>query len=217
MPLQNRVTPFGEIIADPARGQFMGNRGGRIHDPDTRRLTNRRWASRRWICCVTAFKGRQRAVMGRGYTELFFLDEVTALAAGHRPCFECRRGDAIAFSKGWAEAQGHATPLKADTMDVVLHGERRLALTSPGRTLNADAIAQLPDGAMIALPPPADGAEMTACALRGGHILPWSPSGYGAARPIGRQSNAILLTPASICAVLTVGYTPRWHDSAHAE
>ena len=83
MPLQNRVTPFGEIIADPARGMFMGNRGGAIHDPATKTLTGRRWASRQWIICVLEFKGRQRELMGKGsYTELFFLDEATALAAG---------------------------------------------------------------------------------------------------------------------------------------
>ena len=93
MPLQNRVDPFGELFADPARGTFMGNRGGRFHTP-ARTLTARRWASRQWICCVLTFKGRHRDVWGQFYTELFFLDEPTALAAGHRPCFECRRQDA---------------------------------------------------------------------------------------------------------------------------
>ena len=100
MPLQNRVDPFGELFAAPARGLFMGNRGGRIHTDD-RKLTKRRWASRQWICCVLDFKSRQRDVWGRYYTELFFLDEVTALAAGHRPCFECRRKDAEAFAGAW--------------------------------------------------------------------------------------------------------------------
>src|SRR5665647_3614641 len=108
MPLQNRVTPFGELTISPARGTLMGNRGGRFHS-DERRLTARRWASRQWICCVLDFKGRQRDVWGRYYTELFFLDEVTALAAGHRPCFECRRKDAQAFAAlfpGMHKAQG---------------------------------------------------------------------------------------------------------------
>jgi hypothetical protein len=90
MPLQSRVDPFGELSADRSRGLFMGNRGGRIHTDD-RRLAKRRWASRQWICCALDFKGRQRDVWGRYYTEMFFLDEVTALSAGHRPCFECRR------------------------------------------------------------------------------------------------------------------------------
>ena len=93
MPLQNRVDPFGELFADSARGRFFGNRGGRFHTDD-RTLTRRRWVSRTWICCVLEFKNRHRDVWGRSYTELFFLDEVTALAAGHRPCFECRRRDA---------------------------------------------------------------------------------------------------------------------------
>ncbi len=96
MPLQNRVTPFGELAVTPARGTLMGNRGGRIHS-DSRTLGRRRWASRQWICCVLKFKNRQRDVWGRYYTELFFLDEVTAFAAGHRPCFECRRKDAEQF------------------------------------------------------------------------------------------------------------------------
>src|SRR3984893_5330164 len=98
MPLQNRVTPFGELIAVPARGALFGNRGGRFHT-DAKTLTARRWASRQWICCVLDFKGRQRDVWGRFYTELFFLDEPTALAAGHRPCFECRRKDAETFAE----------------------------------------------------------------------------------------------------------------------
>ena len=93
MPLQNRVNPFGELCAFSARGLFMGNRGGRFHT-DAKTLTARRWASRQWICCVLDFKGRRRDVWGRFYTELFFLDEPTAFAAGHRPCFECRRKDA---------------------------------------------------------------------------------------------------------------------------
>ncbi|MGF1545421.1 MAG: hypothetical protein ACFB00_13165 [Parvularculaceae bacterium] len=92
----------------------MGNRGGRLHDPKTKRLTRRRWASKRWISCVLDFKGRHREVMGPGYTELFFLDEATALAAGHRPCFESRRADAIAFAAAWALARGRYGPAKAD-------------------------------------------------------------------------------------------------------
>src|ERR1700690_2823153 len=96
MPLQNRVDPFANLFATPARGLLMGNRGGRIHNDD-KTLTSRRWASRQWICCVLDFRGRQRDVWGRFYTELFFLDEPTALAAGHRPCFECRRADALRF------------------------------------------------------------------------------------------------------------------------
>jgi hypothetical protein len=98
MPLQNRVTPFGDLIDAPARGTLFGNRGGRFHT-DAQRLTARRWVSRRWICCVLDFKNPHRNVWGRFYNELFFLDEPTALAAGHRRCFECRRKDAQAFAE----------------------------------------------------------------------------------------------------------------------
>src|SRR5208283_6000827 len=123
MPLQNRVRPFGDLYASSARGLFMGNRGGRFHT-DVKTLTARRWASRQWICCVLDFKGRRRDVWGRFYTELFFLDEPTALAAGHRPCFECRRGDAEAFAENWRQARKFATRPSAGEMDEVLHGER---------------------------------------------------------------------------------------------
>ena len=123
MPLQNRVNPFGELCAFSARGLFMGNRGGRFHT-DARTLTARRWASRQWICCVLDFKGRRREVWGRFYTELFFLDEPTALAAGHRPCFECRRKDAQAFAEKWREVHQYRKPPYAVEMDTVLHAER---------------------------------------------------------------------------------------------
>ena len=104
MPLQNRVTPEGEIIATPHRGLLMGNRGGAFHLPD-QTLGPRRWATRQWIACVLEFKGRHREVMRPNrYTELFFLDEATALAAGHRPCFECRRSDAERFAELLARA-----------------------------------------------------------------------------------------------------------------
>ena len=129
MTLQNRVTPFGDIIATPARGLFMGNRGGRIHDA-ARRLGRRRWASTQWICCRLHFKDRHRSVWAESYTELFFLDEPTALAAGHRPCFECRRADAMAFAAAWA--RGGARPKAAD-MDRVLHRER---LAAPAQRLH---------------------------------------------------------------------------------
>ena len=101
MSLPNRVDPFGNLFADASRGLLFGNRGGRFHRDD-RTLGARRWVSRRWICCRLDFKGRHRNVWGAGYTELFFLDEPTALAAGHRPCFECRRADAQAFAAAFA-------------------------------------------------------------------------------------------------------------------
>src|SRR5882757_774879 len=144
MPLQNRVDPFGELFATPARGLFFGNRGGRIHT-DAKTLTKRRWASRQWICCVLDFKNRQRDVWGRYYTELFFLDEATALAAGHRPCFECRRKDAEAFAGAWQQAFKLRRRLRADAMDVVLQAER---LNGRGKRLFRRDIDGLPDGAV---------------------------------------------------------------------
>ena len=125
MPLQNRVTPLGDIIATPHRGMFTGNRGI-IHDPRTKTLT-RRWASRAWLTCVCEFRGRRRQVMGgRSWTELFFLDEATALSAGHRPCFFCRRDDAVRFRAAW-EAGNGVTRFGASEIDTALHRERLLA------------------------------------------------------------------------------------------
>src|SRR5262245_39749503 len=124
MPLQNRVTPEGEIIATPHRGLLMGNRGGAFHELH-RTLGNRRWATKQWIACVLEFKGRHREVMQPNrYTELFFLDEATALAAGHRPCFECRRADADRFAELWARTQGDVERARAPAMDDQLHAER---------------------------------------------------------------------------------------------
>ena len=102
----------------------MGNRGGRIHDPETQTLTNRRWANKAWIICVTEFNNRHRTLMGYSYTELFFLDEVTALAAGHRPCFECRRKAAKAYQAAWQNAESLPQAPKVGVMDPILHGER---------------------------------------------------------------------------------------------
>jgi hypothetical protein len=203
MPLQNRVDPFGELIAESARGLFMGNRGGRIHAND-RTLSRRRWLSRQWICCRLAFKNRHREVWGDSYTELFFLDEPTALAAGHRPCFECRRGDARAFAACWQRAAGLAAAPRAAAMDDVLHAER---LDGRSKRFHSRLIDDLPDGALIV-----HGTD--ACALRGGMLLRWTPAGY---EPYGRAPRTVavaVLTPPAIVAVLAAGYRPRWHPSA---
>lgn len=194
MPLQNRVDPFGELHATAYRGALMGNRGGRFHRDD-KVLGARRHVSRRWIACVCAFRGRHRQVWSAGYTELFFLDEVTALAAGHRPCFECRRRDARRF----AEAFGVKD---ADAMDRVLDAERRVGRTKRLHRMPIDA---LPDGAMIAR----DGA---AFALRGDSLLKWSFTGYAPPRPRPRGLTVDVLTPPSVCAALARGYAPltRW-------
>jgi hypothetical protein len=203
MPLQNRVDPFGELFADPARGTFMGNRGGRFHTP-ARTLTARRWASRQWICCVLAFKGRHRDVWGRFYTELFFLDEPTALAAGHRPCFECRRQEADTLAEFWRIAHRLRRCPRAAEMDQVLHRER---LQGRAKRRHRRSIDGLPDGVFIAL----DG---TAFALRGDALLRWTPEGYDARMPRPRRVIVEVLTPPAIVAVLSAGYRPRWHASA---
>jgi hypothetical protein len=202
MPLQNRVTPSGEIIATPHRGMFTGNRGI-IHDPATKTL-NRRWASKAWLTCVCEFRGRRREVMaGRSWTELFFLDEATALSAGHRPCFYCRRDDANAFRAAWEAGNGVAGMLARD-IDAVLHRER----LEGGKKRRHDLptpIGQLPDGAMVAL---ADESYLIAQ----GRALKWSPAGY---RNIenGLQG-AMLLTPPSTLRALSAGYRAVLHPSA---
>ena len=203
MPLQNRVDPFGELLAAPARGTLMGNRGGRFHT-DARTLTARRWVSRQWICCVLSFKGRRRDVWGRSYTELFFLDELTALAAGHRPCFECRRQDAENFAEYWRQARrGRRRPHAAE-MDRVLHRERLQGRTKRRHRRSIDG---LPDGAFIVL----DGV---AFAVRGDALLRWTPQGYDARVPRPRGLSVDVLTPPAILGVLASGYQPRWHPSA---
>src|SRR3954466_12403237 len=148
MPLQNRVTPTGDIVATPHRGMFTGNRGI-IHDPATKTLT-RRWASQAWLTCVCEFRGRRREVMSRrSWTELFFLDEATALAAGHRPCFYCRRDDARVFAYAWARAHG-LSRVSAPQIDARLHAERLNKGAKRIHRLRGPP-ASLPDGAMVAL------------------------------------------------------------------
>ncbi len=198
MALQNRVSPFGDLVVTPARGTLMGNRGGRLHRDD-RTLGSRRWTSKQWICCRLDFNNRQRTVWGDSYTELFFLDEVTAFAAGHRPCFECRRQEARAF------ATLFSGPGRAAAMDAVLHAER---LDGKARRTHRLAIEALPDGAMVTL-------NGNAFAVRGAHLLPWTPSGYAAPQPRPRSLSIEVLTPPSILGVLGQGYVPRWHPSAN--
>lgn len=202
MPLQNRVDPFGELIADRARGTLFGNRGGKFHRDD-RTLGSRRHASRAWICCVLSFKGRQRDVWGKYYTELFFLDEPTALAAGHRPCFECRSEEATEFAKRFSENGGRKS---APEMDRVLHSER---LDGKAKRLHRRQLDSLPDGAFVML------SGEDAFAVKGKRLLRWTPSGYADARARPRGLVDVL-TPPSMVRVLKRGYSPRWHPSAAA-
>jgi len=205
MSLPNRVDPFGTLFADSSRGLLFGNRGGRFHR-DSRTLGARRWVSRRWICCRLDFKGRHRNVWGVGYTELFFLDEPTALAAGHRPCFECRRADAQAFAAAFAHGQAS----RADEIDRVLHAER---LDGRAKRRHRRAIDGLPDGSVLTL---AD-EPGSAFAVRGRTLLRWAPTGYTAARPRPRDLMVDVLTPPGSLAALSGGFCPRWHPSADAQ
>ena len=212
MPLQNRVTPGGEIIATPHRGLMMGNRGGCFHLPD-RTLGARRWATRQWIACVLEFKGRHRQAMMQPnrYTELFFLDEATALAAGHRPCFECRRRDAEHFAALWAQTRGWPAPARAPEMDVTLHAER---VGAQGRKTTYRAqLEALPDGAFVRI---ADGTSAQAYLVDNNRLLAWTTAGYGPALPAAKRRDVEVLTPRSIVAVLSSGYRPMLHPSAAA-
>jgi hypothetical protein len=201
MPLPNRVDPFGELFATPARGTMFGNRGGKFHTDD-QKLTMRRWVSRQWICCVLEFRGRRRDIWGRYYTELFFLDEVTAFAAGHRPCFECRRRDAEHFSRLFPAANTNRA--RAPAMDDVLHAER---LDGKAKRIHRRKIDPLPDGAMIA-------RDGEAFAVRGRKLLRWTPRGYKDSVPRPKGVSVGVLTPPSILKVLARGYAPQWHKSA---
>jgi hypothetical protein len=203
MPLQNRVDPLGQLFADSSRGLFMGNRGGRFHKED-RTLGGRRWVSRAWICCRLEFRGRQRQVWGRGYTELFFLDEPTALAAGHRPCFECRRHDAKSFAATFARGRGLAATLRAAEIDAVLHGERLRRRRDPL------AAADFPDGAFVELA----SEPGRIFVVRGPALLQWTPRGYISRRPRPPAMVLDALTPPAVLAALHAGYRPHWHPSA---
>jgi hypothetical protein len=197
-PLRNRVDPLGNLFATAKRGGVMGNRGGRIHDPATQTLTGRRWASRRWIFCRLAFNGRKRAIWSKSYTELFFTDEISALAAGHRPCFECRRADALAFQAAWTRATG--TKASSDAMDLVLHTQRVNA--AGHKRLHELEAEPLPDGTMVLLD---DGLF----AVRGGKLRKWAFSGYGP--PVAWPNSPLqLVTPPAIVACLRAGFQPTW-------
>lgn len=203
MPLQNRADPFGRLHAVPERGLLMGNRGGCFHRED-RTLKNRQWASQRWIICRLEFKGRRRALMQPGqYTEIFFLDEATALAGGHRPCFECRRADAVAFRDALIRAghlpagalAGEIDAGAAGTIQAILKGEAGREPIRP---------ASLPDGAMYS-------AEGKAFLVHERRAHAWSFSGYGPSRPL--HEAGLRLTPEISCAAVISGYRPGLHPS----
>jgi hypothetical protein len=193
MPLRNRVTPLGELVADPARGLVYGNRGC-LHN--ARGEIVRVFAVRRWIACQLQFRGWQRGPLmqpGR-FTELFFLDDATALAAGHRPCALCRRADYDALTAVWRELHPHDRG--ADEIDARLHGER---LDGRSRRMHDVDAATLPDGAFVLH----DGAPWL---VMRGNLLRWSIAGYDRRRP-WPEGRVQLLTPPSLMAFLASG----WH------
>lgn len=199
MARQNRVWPTGEIVADPARGLFMGNRGC-LHDADGR-LGAAPWRHRHWITCALSFNGRKRSLMSPGkYTELFFLDEAVACAAGHRPCAECRRPEWRAFQAVWTGVFG---PMKAAEIDRCLHAAR---LQGRGQRRHRALARDLPDGTMVLI-------HNAVHLVLAAHALLWRSGGYGAARPLP-DGEVTVLTPAPMVAVMQAGWTPVLHPSA---
>jgi hypothetical protein len=189
--LRNRVTPLGELVADPARGLVYGNRGC-LHDADGR--IRRRYGVKRWIACRLDFRGRRRSLLmqpGR-YTELFFLDEATALAAGHRPCAECRRADYDRFTALWREL--HPGRVSADAIDAQLHVERL------GERVEAP-VGGLPDGAFVLL-------HGTPRVVLGDELLEWTPAGYRSPLPRRARRSAAIVTPPSLVEILRAGWQP---------
>ncbi|MDD9925320.1 MAG: hypothetical protein OXR03_05805 [Rhodospirillaceae bacterium] len=204
MPLQNRVTPTGEIVAVPDRGLFMGNRGV-LHD-ENKRLGRRRWVLKAWLICKLDFKGRRRTVMTpRRYTELFFLDEASAIAAGHRPCYECRRSDFRDWQIAWHADKGLADLPRAPEMDVFLHGERGVPRARTQQVWDAEC-HDLPDGTFVIY----DGGPHL---VQAAGLRPWSWQGYGSLVEPPSGTVAVLTPPSSV-ATLRAGYRPVLHPSA---
>ena len=209
MPMQNRVTPFGAIIATLARGTLMGNRGI-LHDDKGR--IRRAWQVKRWLVCVLEFRGRMRSVMTPNrYTELFFLDEATALAAGHRPCAECRYARFIAFCNAWKMAhpgsEGSLRP-RAIEIDNKLHSER-IAADRSKRSFMAD-LDDLPNGVFVTVPAWGEQAYL----VWGNRLLAWLPEGYGEPRRRPKDKKVKVLTPKSTVGAIRAGYVPDIHPSA---
>ena len=207
MPLQNRVTPLGDLVAAPARGLVYGNRGC-LHDERGR--IRRRYDGKRWIACRLEFRGWQRRPLlqpGR-FTELFFLDEATAFAAGHRPCALCRREDYVRLGVIWRGL--YPAQVGADAIDAQLHSER---VTPDTRTQlrHAAAFADLPDGTFVLV----GGAPRL---VLGQRLLRWTPAGYSERTPRPGHGQAAVITPPSLIAVLRTGWqqalVPLLHPSA---
>ncbi len=209
MPRQNRVTPFGSIIATPERGTFLGNRGV-LHD--AKGHIKRPWQLKRWIVCVLQFRGRKRTIMApNSYTELFFLDEATALAAGHRPCAECRHARFLDFCQAWKRTcLGDEGPprLTADAIDNRLHAER-IGADRSRRTFTG-SLDELPDGVFVT----GEGLGGQAYLVFGDSLHQWSPGGYQERRFRPKGEMVQVLTPPSTVAAIRAGFFPEIHVSA---
>jgi hypothetical protein len=208
LPHQNRVTPFATIEAVRDRGTLMGNRGI-LHD-DAGRLGLARWRHPHWVTCLLELKSRWRPVMTpHAYTELFFLDEATAFAAGHRPCAECRRPDYLRFLDAWARATGLAdrSSLRAAAIDEVMHA-RRIRPGSREQATYGARLAGLPDGTFVRVP-----GDPHPWAVAGANILRWSHGGYDLGRP-RRAIDVEVLTPRPSVAAFRAGYRPQLHPTA---
>ncbi len=205
-PLQNRVDPYGRLQAVAARGTLMGNRGV-LHDDAARVVAA--WRSPRWITCTLSFKDRWREVFTpRRYSELFFLDEATSLAAGHRPCAECRRERFNEFRAAWAAGdpeRSAAQPPKADEIDRALHTER-VSRGGDKKTFDA-SLASLPAGVIVE-------HEGRPWLYRDGKVRPWSFTGYGKAASLPAATRVRVLTPRSIVRAMCAGFVPGVHESA---
>ena len=204
MSLQNRVDPYGRLVATPERGTLMGNRGV-LHDESRRVVATSR--TKRWIACVLEFRGRKREVFTpRRYSELFFLDEATSLSAGHRPCAECRRARYNEFRAAWAAATGGKLA-GADDMDAVIHAER-LERGGGKRTYEAP-LSSLPEGTFVE-------HEGRPHLVRDGRLFPWSFGGYGPGRDLDPSTTVRVLTPESIVRTIRSGFVPEIHPGAGA-
>jgi hypothetical protein len=199
MPLQNRVTPFGEIIATPARGTMMGNRGV-LHD-EHRQLGMARWRHNNWVNCLLSFHGRRRTVMTPDrYTELFFLDEAVALAAGHRPCGECRRERYRAYMDLWTQVCADLAPARPKDVDRALQRARVDPQTKRQRRYQAP-LDDLPNGTFVT-------CDDIAYLVRDALLFPYDPAGYGAPIERAKDVNVTVLTPEPTVRILRAGYRP---------
>lgn len=203
MSLQNRVDPWGQVLASPARGTLMGNRGI-IHDEE--RSVKKTHAHQNWVICVLEFKGNRRSLMAPGrYTELFFLDEATALAAGHRSCMECQRERALEFKRSWAQANRPDDPggVRMPEMDRQLHHER---IARRRKVTWQSSIDALPDGALF------EHVGQAYLVWEGSHWR-WTFEGYQQAEPCGSKAVVEVLTPESAVRALLAGFRPNVHRS----